>query len=159
MKTEKQYIEQINALTVNLNLLVESNTKLVKEKKSLMSKVDILKKEIERRRKEINIINKQININKEKSNNEKEAINNNNGNKNKINVTSSEEIIRKQFNQIQRNYNLNIHEKLKSNIETLLSMQKVLKVNYIIVKKLDIKEDFLKINRLTVSSEYANPLK
>ena len=95
-----------------------------------MNLVDYLKKEIETRQKDI--MNKiKIISNKEKSA-DKEASNNNND-KNKQIVSSSDDIIKKQFNLIQRNYNLNINEKLKSNIESLLSMQKVLKVNYIIV--------------------------
>lgn len=54
---------------------------------------------------------------------------------------------------IQKNYNAHLQEKLKSHVDHLLSFQKEMKVNYILIKKLDIKEDFLKDNKLLESSK------
>jgi hypothetical protein len=62
-------------------------------------------------------------------------------------------MIKKYLLSIQKNYNLNINEKLRGSLEKLLAYKKTMKVNYIIVKKIDIREDFLKEKKIPISSE------
>jgi hypothetical protein len=69
----------------------------------------------------------------------------------KANLYILEEQILKLFNSIQKNCNATLQEKFKSHIEYLYSLQKDLKVSYILIKKLDIKEEFLRSNKLNES--------
>jgi|LauGreDrversion4_2_1035121.scaffolds.fasta_scaffold659237_1 hypothetical protein len=150
-KNDKNHREQVNNLEITLKNLVDVNAKLLKEKKVHQNSVDYLKKEIDLREREI--MNKiKVISNKEVAPGKGEATNKQN-NKNKSNHSTIEESIRRTFAVIQKNYNLNIHEKLKSRMEVLLSVQKAMKVNYLIVKKLDIKEEFLRTNRLNIHTE------
>jgi hypothetical protein len=71
----------------------------------------------------------------------------------KANLFVMEETILKYFNMIQKSSNLHMQDKFKSHIEYLYSLQKEMKVSYVLVKKLDIKEDFLKENKLQESSK------
>lgn len=52
---------------------------------------------------------------------------------------------------IQKMSNAHYQELYKSHIDYLYSLQKMMKVSYILVKKLDIKEDFLKENKIQES--------
>jgi len=58
-------------------------------------------------------------------------------------MTSEEEAIVKYFNDIQANFNLNLNEKLKWEINELLRMQLKMKISYIIIKKIDFKDSIL----------------
>lgn len=69
-------------------------------------------------------------------------------NNKKANLLIMEEQILKYFNMIQRNCNAHLQEKFKSHIDYLYSLQKEMKVSYIIIKKLDIREEFLRSNKL-----------
>jgi len=150
-KNEKNYKEQVSHLENTLKNLVDVNAKLLKEKKLHQNSVDYLKREIELREKEI--MNKiRILYNKEVTPGKVEG-SKNQTNKNKSNHSTIEEAIRRIFALIQKNYNMNIHEKLKSRMEVLLSVQKQMKVSYVIIKKLDIKEEFLRQNRLNIHTE------
>jgi hypothetical protein len=59
-----------------------------------------------------------------------------------------EEQIIKLFNSVQKSSNAHLQEKYKSHIEYLYNLQKEMKVSYILIKKLDIKEEFLRSNKL-----------
>jgi len=58
-------------------------------------------------------------------------------------MTSDEEVIFKYFNDIQENFNLNLNEKLKWEINELLRMQLRMKIKYLIIKKIDFKDSIL----------------
>jgi len=62
-----------------------------------------------------------------------------------------EEQVMKLFYQLQRNCFATLLEKYKSRIDFLHGLQKDLKVSYILIKKLDIKEEFLKSNKIVES--------
>jgi hypothetical protein len=57
-------------------------------------------------------------------------------------VIKSEQII-KDFENIQKFYNAHLQEKLKTKVDKLYGLERDLRVKYILVKKLDISEDFL----------------
>jgi hypothetical protein len=69
----------------------------------------------------------------------------------KANLYVLEETILKYFNLIQKNTNAHLQEIYKSHIDYLYSLQKEMKVSYILVKKLDIKEDFLREHKIEES--------
>lgn len=58
-------------------------------------------------------------------------------------ISSDEEAVLNYFLNIQKNFNLNLNEKLKWNINVLLGMQTNMKITYVIIKKIDFKDDFL----------------
>ncbi len=70
----------------------------------------------------------------------------------KANLYVLEEQIQKLFTSIQKNCNATLQEKYKSHIEYLYNYQKEMKVSYILIKKLDIKEEFLRSNKLVESN-------
>lgn len=55
-----------------------------------------------------------------------------------------EDSILKNLYSIQKAYYQSLQEKLRHNIDYLTSLQKDMRISYIIIKKLDITEDFLK---------------
>jgi hypothetical protein len=46
------------------------------------------------------------------------------------------------MDKIQLNYNSDLHTRMKNNIKNLISKQVNLNLNYLVIKKLEIKEDF-----------------
>lgn len=63
-------------------------------------------------------------------------------------VLVKEDTIIKSLLNLQKLYNQSLQVKLKQNIDALTSLQKDMRVSYVIVKRLEIKEDFLKANGL-----------
>lgn len=77
----------------------------------------------------------------------------------KANLYVMEEHILKLFNSIQKNSNATLQEKYKSHVEYLYNLEKEMKVSYILIKKLDIKEDFLRSHKLAESNSLFENLK
>ena len=67
-------------------------------------------------------------------------------------IINFEDLIRNKLLSIQNIYNLSLNEKLKG--ESLMEFQKSLKVSYLIIKKIDLKDEFLIENRVDVSNKY-----
>jgi hypothetical protein len=73
-------------------------------------------------------------------------------------MVTLENQIQKEFNSIQKKCNENLQSKFKvQNIERLIEQQKNLTISYVIIKKLDIKEEFLSQFKIKeVQNNYEN---
>jgi hypothetical protein len=64
-------------------------------------------------------------------------------NSRKANVVIKSEQINKDFENIQKFYNAHLKEKLRTKVDKLYSLERKLNVKYILIKKMDINEEFL----------------
>jgi hypothetical protein len=71
----------------------------------------------------------------------------------KANLYLLDEQILKLFNSIQRNCISTLQEKYKSQIEHLFNMQKQMKICYMMIKKLEINEEFLAANKMVEANK------
>ena len=130
--------------------------KLSEEIKFVEKKNQLKKNEIKNKIKEIENLQKQL----IKINNNKDAISNKEkkSNKENNNIIILKEQIQKRFNEIQHKSNLNWQDKYKkNNIQYLIYQQKVLVLDYIIFKKLDVKEElFYKLNIIEKKNIFEN---
>ncbi len=129
-------------LEKRLKELSDINTKYLKEKKNLEMTNEYLAQEIDTKKMQIVKFMKSLS-----RNNEQKAEKDTSGAK-KANLFVMEEQIIKLFNSVQKSSNAHLQEKYKSHIEYLYNLQKEMKVSYILIKKLDIKEEFLRSNKL-----------
>ena len=143
MKQSNISKEDIINLEKKLKELTDQNAKFSKEKKNLEMTNEYLNKEIDGKKKQIVRYMKSLSNNNEPKIDKGLSL----GNK-KANLFLMEEQIVKLFYSIQKNCNAHLQDKHKTHIEYLYNLQKEMKVSYIIIKKLDIKEDFLKSNKL-----------
>ena len=151
-------MENYYTLELNNDIKNEENklNKLLEEIKFVEKKNQFKKNEIKNKIKEIENLQKQlIKINNNKdvfSTKEKKS------NKENNNIVILKEQIQKRFKEIQYKSNLNLQEKYKkNNIEYLLYQEKFLVLHYIILKKLDIKEElFNKLNIIEKKNIFEN---
>ena len=146
-KPERTYAELIDSLKNQLKDLKESNQKLNQEKKALESENDSLSNIIKEKRKQIIQINKMTFTNEPKKDKETQR------NNIKAKLTPKEDLIKRKFLSIQKNVYLHQQERFRENIDYLYNNQKEMKVSYIIIKKLDIKEAFLNENKIPESTK------
>lgn len=154
MNVDKNLKEEIMKLEKELKELNEINQKLQKQKKSMTENNDFLLSDIENKRLEILAYNKELsNLTKHGAQTLKDKDEQNKENIKIVQKESSsqdnfllvkENTIFKYLLSIQKAYNQSLQIKLKQNIDSLTSLQKEMRVNYIIIKKLDISEEFLK---------------
>lgn len=149
MDREKSLIEKVQMLETRVKELADENMKIVKNKEYVKNSIDFLKKEIDSKQKEI--MNK-IRLLSMKNHNEN-AEDMNEEFKRNANLLSCEDAVKKNLFFLQKNYNMNVYEKLKGDIDKLLDFQKSMKVNYLTIKKIDIREEFLKEKKVQISSE------
>lgn len=153
MNAEKNLKEEITKLEKELKELNDLHQKLLKQKKSMAENNEYLQSEIETKRLEILAYNKELsNINKpvtlssrEKEEAKKEKSNFKETTNLGANLLVKEDSIIKYLQSIQKAYNQSLQVKLKQNIDALTSLQKDMRVSYVIIKKLDITEDYLKL--------------
>ncbi len=153
MNAEKNLKEEITKLEKELKELNDLHQKLLKQKKSMAENNEYLQSEIETKRLEILAYNKELsNINKgitQSSREKDEAKKDKNNFKETSNLGANllvkEDSIIKYLQSIQKAYNQSLQVKLKQNIDALTSLQKDMRVSYVIIKKLDITEDYLKL--------------
>ena len=153
MNAEKNLKEEITKLEKELKELNDLHQKLLKQKKSMAENNEYLQSEIETKRLEILAYNKELsNINKPvtlSSRQKEEAKKEKNNLKETTNLGANllvkEDSIIKYLQSIQKAYNQSLQVKLKQNIDALTSLQKDMRVSYVIIKKLDITEDYLKL--------------
>jgi hypothetical protein len=142
-------LDKINFIEKKIKDITEDNIRIMKNKEIMKSNIDYMKEEIENKQKEVMKKIKLISMNVDKSSNDQTQDNI----MKHANLVNQEDMIKKYLLSIQKNYNLNINEKLRGSLEKLLAYKKTMKVNYIIVKKIDIREDFLKEKKIPISSE------
>jgi len=142
-------LDKINFIEKKIKDIAEDNIRIMKNKEIMKSNIDYMKEEIENKQKEVMKKIKLISMNVDKSSNDQTQDNI----MKHANLVNQEDMIKKYLLSIQKNYNLNINEKLRGSLEKLLAYKKTMKVNYIIVKKIDIREDFLKEKKIPISSE------
>ena len=128
----------ITELETNVKLKSEESEKLEKELKQITNKNKNLRNEIEKKSKEIIELQKEIGAAQIPK--EEKKMKNIGQESTKI---SLEEQITKNFKLIQEKINSNLQKKYKfQNIEYLINQQRNLNLSYIIIKKLDIREEF-----------------
>jgi hypothetical protein len=142
-------LDRINFIEKKIRDIAEDNIRIMKEKEIMKSNIHYMKEEIENKQKEVMKKIKLLSTNVDKSSNDQTQDNI----MKHANLVNQEDMIKKYLLSIQKNYNLNINEKLRGSLEKLLSYKKTMRVNYIIVKKIDIREDFLKDKKIQISSE------
>lgn len=126
-----------------IKIKVEQYNLYEKELTQLELKNESLKKEIQKRIGDITNYQKQFGSKAQTSKD-----NYKNVTKATAMITLEEQIL-KEFSSIQHRCNLNLQEKYKlANIERLVVQQKELNISYIIIKKLDIKEEFYINNKI-----------
>ena len=157
--------KEILKLENQIAQISNSTGKIEQSKKILSSKSSKLNEEIEDRKREILKYTTEIAKYKERIKAAKEddlvsftffytlllfqlTANNNNLGANAIDINIKEKKISDDIKLINQNYNQSLYEKLKTNINSLISIQKNLRINYIIVKKLELKQEFLNSFRL-----------
>jgi hypothetical protein len=143
--------EDIILLEKRMKELSDINNKYLKEKKNLEMTNEYLMSEIES--KKVQIVKYMKSLSR---NNEQKTEKENNAGTKKANLFVMEEQIIKLLNSVQKSSNAHLQEKYKSHIEYLYNLQKEMKVSYILIKKLDIKEEFLRSNRLAEMNKYEN---
>ena len=144
--TELIMNEKIKHLEEILKEYKAETERLSKNNEIAKLNLESSKFEIEKLQKEVMTKIKSIGLVKAKQQNNQKMESN-------TNLIEYEDSIKKQLLKIQENYNLSINLRLKGNIEDLIDFQKTLKVNYLLIKKIDIREDFLKDNKVPISSE------
>ncbi len=152
MNQEKSLKEEITKLEKELKELNEVHQKLLKQKKSMTENNEYLQAEIESKRLEILAYNKEfsnlaklgVQTVKDKDDQQEETKVVKQNYSTNANLLVKEDAILKYLLSIQKSYNQSLQIKLKQNIDSLTSLQKEMRVSYIIVKKLEISEDFLK---------------
>ena len=128
----------ITELETNVKLKFEESEKLEKELKQITNKNKNLKNEIEKKSKEIIELQKELGALKMPK--EEKKMKNIGQESTKITL---EEQITKNFKEIQEKINSNLQKKYKfQNIQYLINQQRNLNLSYIIIKKLDIREEF-----------------
>ena len=150
--------EDIENLENELKILNSANTNLIQSKKLSGEKLHKLEEQLEELKynvllnsKELTDLKKQaVEANKKlvvtfKNQNEDMTADN-------IAITMKEKIISDQFKKINSEYNLSIRQKLTKNIEELNNIKKVMKLSYVIVKKLNFTSKFLKTFQLSDSN-------
>ena len=128
----------ITELETNVKLKFEESEKLEKELKQITNKNKNLKNEIDKKSKEIIDLQKELGALKMPK--EEKKMKNIGQESTKITL---EEQITKNFKQIQEKINSNLQKKYKfQNIQYLINQQRNLNLSYLIIKKLDIREEF-----------------
>ena len=147
---ENQLIELEKEIKEKTDLV----NRLQKELKQTETKNDNLKEEVEKKLSEIQKLQKKIG---EKGITKKDDNKYANMAKESEMITLEEQI-QKEFLNIQQKCNENLQDKYKvQHIERLIDQQKILTISYIIIKKLDIKEEFYKQYKIKeVLNNYEN---
>ena len=128
----------ITELETNVKLKFEESEKLEKELKQITNKNKNLKNEIDKKSKEIIDLQKELGALKMPK--EEKKMKNIGQESTKITL---EEQITKNFKEIQEKINSNLQKKYKfQNIQYLINQQRNLNLSYLIIKKLDIREEF-----------------
>lgn len=140
--------EKIQSLENIVKEIAEENMRIMKNRDLMKSTIEFLKEEIDVKQKEVMKKIKLISMSADRSNDQTQD-----NIMKHANLVNQEDMIKKQLLSIQKNFNLNISEKLKGGVESMINYAKSMKVNYIIVKKIDIREEFLKEKKIPVSSE------
>ena len=148
--TQKESIllENIRLLEKRNNDFGFENDRMSQKNTNFKYNIDFLQKEIEAKQKEVM---KKIKLLSKYNDSRKDKKDNNQ--LNDIGFLNIEQDIKTKLLELQKNYNLNINSKLEGDVEKLVNFQISLKVNYIIIKKIDIREDFLKAYKVVVGSE------
>ena len=143
-KQEKTYSEQIEDLKAELKRLKEDNHKLNLDKATLEVENETISRTIKENRHKI------IRLNKESSNSETKKDKETQRANNKSSMPIIQDQIQKKFVEIQKSINEQLQDKHKDNIDDLYhnANRKLMKVSYIIIKKLVINEDFLARNKI-----------
>ena len=141
LKLKKKIEENEHKINFHQNNLEKSRQtkKIIQDRsKNIDKEIDEVKAEILKYTIEMGIIKKKIELSKQNHIISKQMTYDN-----FIAVQILEKKISRDFEDIKTRYNWSLYEKLSKRIDIFSSLQKKLNINYIIIKKLDFRPDFL----------------
>lgn len=149
MSDIKSLKQEISKFEKELKTLQDKKTQIEKQKNLISNNNSYIVQEIDSKKKELlKLSNYNAKVKElEKLNKLKDEDNINIQESNKQEIIKTDKLL-SILDSIQTSINSPFHHRFKQNIGNLTTKQKDLKINYIIIKKLEIKEEFLKFHKL-----------